>query len=277
MQTQDMLSEADNFALVICNEQNRLSGLIWTRSISPRKVIILGSFNSFSHVYRQFDVQFEPRTSNTQPIETRAFSRFLLLGRGTHGHLRGSVRSQEPLTLPQNSIGSLRGDVRPYWCQTGPKFQTCSVFRDLCRAVQVDSITLGPNYHHSHFRGSVKSQDPLTLPQNSIGSLRGDVRPDLCQSGLFSFQPGLLRLFGSVQGQNSPNPTQQRSNPTFCSPISYLGISWEEHPDPGKAKSSWLTLHERWPNVLLLLSGKERSSWPDPSSIPEFPRVFLRA
>ncbi|PKI64286.1 hypothetical protein CRG98_015326 [Punica granatum] len=179
-----------------------------------------------------------------------------------HSHLWGSVRSQEPLTLPQNSIGSLRDDVRPDWCQTGPKFKTCSVFRDLCRAVRVDSIILGPNDHNSHLRGSVRSQEPLTLSQNSIGSLRGDVRPDLCQSGLFSFQPGLLRLFGSVQGQNSPNPTQQ---------------SWEEYPGPGKAKSSRVTLHERWPNALLLLLGKERSSWSDPSLIPEFPRVFLRA
>ncbi|OWM77859.1 hypothetical protein CDL15_Pgr018428 [Punica granatum] len=100
-----------------------------------------------------------------------------------HSHLRGSVRSQEPLTLPQNSIGSLRGDVRPDWCQTGPNFQTYSVFRDLCRAVRVDPITLGPNDHHSHLRGSVRSQEPLTLPQNSIGSLRGDVRPDWCQTG----------------------------------------------------------------------------------------------
>ncbi|OWM63458.1 hypothetical protein CDL15_Pgr020659 [Punica granatum] len=107
-----------------------------------------------------------------------------------HSHLRGSVRSQEPLTLPQNSIGSLRGDVRPDWCQTGPNFQTYSVFRDLCRAVRVDPITLGPNDHHSHLRGSVRSQEPLTLPQNSIGSLRGDVRPDLCQSGLSNISAG---------------------------------------------------------------------------------------
>ncbi|PKI48595.1 hypothetical protein CRG98_031014 [Punica granatum] len=126
-----------------------------------------------------------------------------------HSHLRGSVRSQEPLTLPQNSIGRHCGDVRPDW------------------AVRVDSIILEPNDHHSHLRGSVRSQEPLTLPQNSIGSLCGDVRPDLCQSGLFSFQPGLLRLFGSVQGQNSPNPTQQRSNPTFCSPIPYLRIRYD--------------------------------------------------
>ncbi|OWM71372.1 hypothetical protein CDL15_Pgr027023 [Punica granatum] len=107
-----------------------------------------------------------------------------------HSHLRGSVRSQEPLTLPQNSIGSLRGDVRPDWCQTGPNFQTYSVFRELCRAVRVDPITLGPNDHHSHLRGSVRSQEPLTLPQNAIGSLRGDVRPDLCQSGLSNISAG---------------------------------------------------------------------------------------
>ncbi|OWM77860.1 hypothetical protein CDL15_Pgr018429 [Punica granatum] len=106
-------------------------------------------------------------------------------------------------------------------------FQTCFVFRDLCKVVRVDPITLGPNDHHSHLQGSVRSQEPLTLPQNSIGSLRDNVRPDLCQSGLFSFQLGLLRLFGSVQGQNSPNPTQQRSNPTFCSPILYLGIRYD--------------------------------------------------
>ncbi|OWM72677.1 hypothetical protein CDL15_Pgr009134 [Punica granatum] len=36
MQTQDMLSEANNFALVTYNEQTRLLSLIWTRGISPR-------------------------------------------------------------------------------------------------------------------------------------------------------------------------------------------------------------------------------------------------
>ncbi|PKI55757.1 hypothetical protein CRG98_023848 [Punica granatum] len=134
MQTQDMLSEADNFALVTCNEQNRLPSLIWTRGISPRKVLILGSFNPFSRVYRQFDVQFELRTSNTRPIKTRAFSRFLLFGRGSHGTIR------------------------------------------------VDTITLGANDHHGHLEGSYCYPGTLTLPQNSIESLRGDVRSDLCQS-----------------------------------------------------------------------------------------------
>ncbi|PKI58496.1 hypothetical protein CRG98_021119 [Punica granatum] len=115
-----------------------------------------------------------------------------------HSHLRGSVRSREPLTLPQNSIGRLRGDVRPDLCQTGLKFQTCFVFSDLCRDVRVDPITLGPNDHHSHLWGSVRSQEPLTLPQNSIGSFCGDVRPDLCQSGCSVLQQGLFVHFGSV-------------------------------------------------------------------------------
>ncbi|PKI54766.1 hypothetical protein CRG98_024868 [Punica granatum] len=170
-----------------------------------------------------------------------------------HINLRGSVRSLEPLTLPQNSIGSLRGDVRPDWCQTCPKFQTCSLFRDLCRVVRVDPIILGPNDHHSHLRGSVRSHETLTLPQNSIGSLHGDVRPDLSQSSQFSFPAGSVKAIRVCARPKQPKP------------------------DPTKAKSSRVTLHERWPNALLLLSGKERSSWLDPSSIPEFPRVFLRA
>ncbi|PKI56741.1 hypothetical protein CRG98_022866 [Punica granatum] len=45
-------------------------------------------------------------------------------------------------------------------------------------AIRVDPIILGSNDHNSHLRRSVRSQGPLTLSQNSIGSLRGDVRPD---------------------------------------------------------------------------------------------------
>ncbi|PKI72910.1 hypothetical protein CRG98_006712 [Punica granatum] len=111
-------------------------------------------------------------------VDPRLFSK-----NDNHSQLRGSVRSREPLTLPQNCIGRLRGDVRPELCQTGLKFRTCSVFRDLCRAVRVDPISLGPNDHHSHLGGSVRSQELLTLSQNSIESFRGDVRPDLCQLG----------------------------------------------------------------------------------------------
>ncbi|PKI57941.1 hypothetical protein CRG98_021656 [Punica granatum] len=72
-----------------------------------------------------------------------------------HIHLQGSVRSREPLTLPQKSIGRHRGDVRPDWCQTGPQFQTCSVFRDICRSIRVDPITLGANDHRGHLEGSL--------------------------------------------------------------------------------------------------------------------------
>ncbi|PKI76650.1 hypothetical protein CRG98_002959 [Punica granatum] len=63
------------------------------------------------------------------------------------------------------------------------------------QAVWVDSITLGPNDYHSHLRESVRSQEQLTLPQNSTGSLRGDVLPDLCQLGLFSAPAGSTCAF----------------------------------------------------------------------------------
>ncbi|OWM87052.1 hypothetical protein CDL15_Pgr017637 [Punica granatum] len=100
-----------------------------------------------------------------------------------HGHLEESLGYPRPPTLPQNSIGNLRGDVRPDLCQSGPKFQTCSVLGDFCRTVRVDPTTLGTNDHHGHLEGSLGYPRPQTLPQNSIGNLRGDVRPDLCQSG----------------------------------------------------------------------------------------------
>ncbi|PKI78098.1 hypothetical protein CRG98_001548 [Punica granatum] len=141
---------------------------------SKKSLFILKSAKlSRRHVHATEGLQGSPKDR----VDPRLFSK-----NDHHSHLCGSVRNQEPLTLPQNSIGRHRGNVRPDWCQTGPKFQTCSVFRDLCRAVRVDPIILGPNDHHSHLRGSVRSQELLTLPQNSIRSLRGDVRPDLCQS-----------------------------------------------------------------------------------------------
>ncbi|PKI60605.1 hypothetical protein CRG98_019081 [Punica granatum] len=131
---------------------------------------ILGQFESFYRVHRRFDVQFESRTSNTRSIETRASSQLNFNPSGTHDiffpllktklaklhandHHRGSIMSREPLTLPQNSIRRLRGDIRPDLCQTGQTFRTCSIFRDLCRAVRVDSITLGLNDHYSHLWG----------------------------------------------------------------------------------------------------------------------------
>ncbi|PKI38868.1 hypothetical protein CRG98_040739 [Punica granatum] len=46
------------------------------------------------------------------------------------------------------------------------------------RTIRVDPITMGANDHHDHLEGSFGYPGPLTLPQNSIGSLRGDVRPD---------------------------------------------------------------------------------------------------
>ncbi|PKI65420.1 hypothetical protein CRG98_014159 [Punica granatum] len=97
-----------------------------------------------------------------------------------HSHLQGSVRSRKPLTLPQNSIERHHGYVRPENCQVESVFQTYSVFRDLCRDVRVNPITLDQNNHYILLQGSVRSREQLTLPQNSIGRHRGDVRPENC-------------------------------------------------------------------------------------------------
>ncbi|PKI68858.1 hypothetical protein CRG98_010713 [Punica granatum] len=85
---------------------------------------------------------FEPRTSNTQSIETRTLFRTSSQTRRAHG------------------------------------------------TVRVDPTTLGANDHHGHLEGSLGYPRPSTLPQNSIGSLRGDVRPHLCQSGLSTHPVG---------------------------------------------------------------------------------------
>ncbi|PKI52159.1 hypothetical protein CRG98_027455 [Punica granatum] len=67
------------------------------------------------------------------------------------------------------------------------------------------------------------------LAQNSIGSLRDDVRPDLCQSGLSTLPVGSVATIQVCSSQNSPNPTHQRSNPTLEGPIPPLETRYD-HP-----------------------------------------------
>ncbi|PKI64108.1 hypothetical protein CRG98_015497 [Punica granatum] len=69
------------------------------------------------------------------------------------------------------------------------------------RTVRVDPTTLGTNDHHGHLEGSLGYPRPPTLPQNSIGSLRGDVRPDLCQSGLSTLPVGSVATIRITSGQ----------------------------------------------------------------------------
>ncbi|OWM75262.1 hypothetical protein CDL15_Pgr023783 [Punica granatum] len=52
--------------------------------------------------------------------------------------------------------------------------------KKLRKTVRIDPTTLGNNDHHDHLEGSLGYPKPPTLSLNSIGSLRGDVRPDLC-------------------------------------------------------------------------------------------------
>ncbi|PKI74513.1 hypothetical protein CRG98_005090 [Punica granatum] len=107
--------------------------------------------------------------------------------------------------------------------------------------VRVDPATLGTNDHHDHLEGSLGYPRPPTLPQNSIGSLHGDVRPDLCQSGLPTLPVGSIATIRVCSSQNSPNPTHQRPNPTLEGPIPPLGVRYD-HSRPRGARTFILLL-----------------------------------
>ncbi|PKI62262.1 hypothetical protein CRG98_017342 [Punica granatum] len=132
------------------------------------------------------------------------------------------------LTLRPNSIGIYRGEFRPQNCSVRTVSRTHPVFRDLYRTIRVNPITLGTNDHHGHLEGSLGYPWPLTLPQNSNGNLRGDVRPDLCQSSLFRIPAGSVCAIQVCLTKNSPNTTQQRSNLTFYSLIPHPETSMRE-------------------------------------------------
>ncbi|PKI69318.1 hypothetical protein CRG98_010319 [Punica granatum] len=141
-----------------------------------------------------------------------------------HNYLRGSVRSWEPLALPQNSIGRHHGDVRFENCPVGSIFQTYSVFHDLCRAIWVNPIGLKPNDHHNYLRGSLKSREPLILHQNPIGIHRGNVRPENCPVRSRQLPAGSVVAIRVCSSQNSLKSTHQRSNPTFTVPSRIPGL-----------------------------------------------------
>ncbi|PKI63087.1 hypothetical protein CRG98_016538 [Punica granatum] len=142
-------------------------------------------------------------------------------------HLRGSVRSQEPLALPQNSIGRYRADVRPENCLVGSVFQTYSIFGDIYRAIWVNPIGLEPNDHHSHLRGSLRSRKPLALPQNSIGRHRGDVRPEKLPNRVETASSRVCFAIQSVQAKTAQNRPTNGPTRLFTVPsrIPKLGIT----------------------------------------------------
>ncbi|PKI47859.1 hypothetical protein CRG98_031748, partial [Punica granatum] len=166
-------------------------------------------------------------------------------------HLQGSVRSQEPLALLKTSTGKRRGEFQLEHCPVRPVFQTRSVFGVFRRTIRFDLITLGENDHHGHLEGSLGYPGPLTLLKNSIGRLRGDVRLDLCQSGLPPFQSGLLLPFGS--GQAKTAQTRPTSDPTRLLKITsrqidqFFGFFGFLH-NPGRSRELVDTGYRpRWP------------------------------
>ncbi|OWM77611.1 hypothetical protein CDL15_Pgr017009 [Punica granatum] len=85
-------------------------------------------------------------------------------------------------------------------------------FYHLHGTVRVDPTTLGTNDHYGHLEGSLGYPRQPTLPQNSIGNLRGDVRTDLCQSGLSTLPVRSVATIRVCLSQYSPKtdpPTVQ--------------------------------------------------------------------
>ncbi|PKI32899.1 hypothetical protein CRG98_046710, partial [Punica granatum] len=83
----------------------------------------------------------------------------------------------------------------------------------LRRTVRVDPTTLGTNDHHGDLEVSLGYPRPPTLPQNSIGSLRGDVRPDLCQSGLSTLPFGSVWCHSGLFNGEQPKPDPSTVQP----------------------------------------------------------------
>ncbi|PKI70877.1 hypothetical protein CRG98_008768 [Punica granatum] len=88
--------------------------------------------------------------------------------------------SSDKLTFPSfhppssgDKIGSIHDPFGRTTTSITPRVQT----------IRVDPTTLGTNDHHDHLEGSLGYPRPPTLPQNSIGSLRGDVQPRLVPVG----------------------------------------------------------------------------------------------
>ncbi|PKI60833.1 hypothetical protein CRG98_018764 [Punica granatum] len=89
--------------------------------------------------------------------------------------------------------------------------------------IRVDPATLGTNDHHGYLEGSLGYPRPPTLPHNSIGSLRGDVRPDLCQSGLSSIPAWSVWCHSGLFNGKQPKPDPSTVQPNSCS---MSGSTW---------------------------------------------------
>ncbi|PKI48971.1 hypothetical protein CRG98_030638 [Punica granatum] len=151
-----------------------------------------------------------------------------------------TVISRAPKQLRKQSEKSsfgLLGHLRLHICITSLRFscrsgrsETLFAKRPLQpppETIRVDPITLGANDHHGHLEGSLGYPGPLTLPQNSIESLRGDIRLDLCQSDLFSVPAGSVCAIRVCSSKNSRNSTQKRSNLNFCGLIPHPGTRYD--------------------------------------------------
>ncbi|OWM65545.1 hypothetical protein CDL15_Pgr023815 [Punica granatum] len=121
-------------------------------------------------------------------------------------------------------IGSCIGRPRSHVKKASANVRECpSLSRRLLKCTQgchwsfwtvrVDPTTLGTSDHHGHLEGSLGYPRLPTVPQNSIGSLRGDVRPDLCQSSLSSIPAGSVWCHSGLFNGKQPKPDPSTVQP----------------------------------------------------------------
>ncbi|PKI67117.1 hypothetical protein CRG98_012490 [Punica granatum] len=164
---------------------------------------------------------------------------------------------------------------------------------------RVDPGLFSQNDHHSHLQRLVRSQEPLTLSQNSIGRLRGDVRPENCSIRHFKNPPGFPKhpsnlrkatravrtdpfslrcpvesesLFRVCSTQNTRNQIQQWSNPTFTVPSLIPGLVEETDLNPNDQRGSRVSFEKSMREIVesgLKRTLETRNKSRKPTAIPK--------
>ncbi|OWM68617.1 hypothetical protein CDL15_Pgr023582 [Punica granatum] len=101
----------------------------------------------------------------------------------------------------------------PKLAQSG-LFLARSILFDLCRSIRVNPSLFSSNNHHGHLRRSVRSREPPTLPQNSIRSHHGDVRPETCAVGL-EISSGVYLCYSGLFKPKQPKLDPPTVQPNF--------------------------------------------------------------
>ncbi|PKI62267.1 hypothetical protein CRG98_017347 [Punica granatum] len=131
----------------------------------------------------------------------------------------GSLRSLEPPTLHQNSIGSHRGDVRPETCLVGSvlgRALFCLIFAGLYGSTQVSFCQTTTTATSEGLLG-IGSRQPCSKIPSRVTVVMSD--PKLVQSGQ-KFPGRLKRPLETRNGSRKPTAIPKRKEPMVPRPYS---------------------------------------------------------